>query len=254
MKRLIIILLVAFTFNACLKEELYDGPNFYEDGFENYSMLDHLLEGDDIFWSFTQLTRTTNSIVVDSTHTHSGEKSLKFTAEISTPSQLSKCSIAKQNMAFWEGETIRFSGWYFLQDTNTLDWIFLADIEEQTPIGAGPGMRLALVDNQLRVEHKFYESDILQPTDQAIDFPRDQWVELIWEIKLSQKNEGTVKLWQDGLLIINTENNRTLPKDLLYAQQGTKGMYTSIEIGITANSFDAATVLWVDDVKFEKLE
>ncbi len=79
-------------------------------------------------------------------------------------------------------------------------------------------------------------------------------VEIVWEVKLSQKNEGTVKLWQNGILIIDTKNNRTLPKDLLYSQQGTKGMYSSVEIGITANSKDNDLTIWVDDILFKKVE
>jgi putative lipoic acid-binding regulatory protein len=34
---------------------------------------------------------------------------------------------------------------------------------------------------------------------------------------------------------------------VLYFQQGTKGMYNSIEIGITANSAESTAVVWVDD-------
>ena len=127
-------------------------------------------------------------------------------------------------------------------------------MEEQAFIGAGPGMRLALVDNQLRVEYKFNEKDIVQTSGQEIDFPRNQWVELIWEAKLSQKNKGTVKLWQNGQLIIDGINKRTLPKDVLYSLQGTKGMYSSIEIGITANSRDNDLTIWADDVTIERIK
>ena len=177
---------------------------------------------------------------------------MKFIADKSDGKNVSKCSIAKQNMAFWDGETVKVSAWYFIEGTNKLDWLFLLDMEEQTSIGAGPGMRLALVNNQLRVEYKFYEKDIVQPGGQEIDFPRNQWVELIWEVKLSQKDKGSVKLWQDGQLIIDSENNTTLPKDILYSLQGTKGMYSSIEIGITANSLDNDLTIWADDIKFER--
>ena len=155
-------------------------------------------------------------------------------------------------MAFWDGETVRMHVWYFIKDAKTLEWLFMLDLEEQTAIGAGPGMRLALVDNKLRIEYKFNEKDIMQPKGKEIDFPRNQWVELIWEVKLSQKNKGTVRLWQNGQLIIDSKDNRTLPEDILYFQQGTKGMYSSCEIGITANSRDNDLVLWVDDIKFEK--
>lgn len=55
-------------------------------------------------------------------------------------------------------------------------------------------------------------------------------------------------------LIIDSKDNNTLPKDLLYFQQGTKGMYSSCEIGITANSSDNPAKLWLDDIKFEKVD
>jgi len=127
------------------------------------------------------------------------------------------------------------------------------DLEEQTAIGAGPGMRLALVDNKLKVEYKFNEKDISQQTGQEIDFPRNQWIQVVWEVKLSKKNKGSVLLWQNGQLVIDSKNNRTLPKDILYFLQGTKGMYSSFEIGITANSKDNDLTIWVDVIKFEKV-
>ena len=254
MKKIIILFVFGTLIISCNKEKFFDGPDFFEDDFENYSALEDLLSDEDENWSFTQLTNENNIILVDTSKFHSGNRSLKFIAARSTNELLSKCSIAKQNMAFWEGETVKLSGWYFIEGTNALDWLFLFDLEEQTAIGAGPGMRLALVNNQLLVEYKFYESSILQPIGQEIDFPRNEWVEIVWEVKLSQKNEGTVKLWQNGILIIDTKNNRTLPKDLLYSQQGTKGMYSSVEIGITANSKDNDLTIWVDDILFKKVE
>ena len=253
MKKIIILFVFGTLIISCNKEKFFDGPDFFEDDFENYSALEDLLSDEDENWSFTQLTNENNIILVDTSKFHSGNRSLKFIAARSTNELLSKCSIAKQNMAFWEGETVRLSGWYFIEGTNALDWLFLFDLEEQTAIGAGPGMRLALVNNQLLVEYKFYESSILQPIGQEIDFPRNEWVEIVWEVKLSQKNEGTVKLWQNGILIIDTKNNRTLPKDLLYSQQGTKGMYSSVEIGITANSKDNDLTIWVHDIIFKRI-
>jgi hypothetical protein len=254
MKKIIPFLICAIcVISGCNKKKFFDGPDHYTDDFESYSTLSELLSTNDEKWSFTQLTKADNSITVDSTFAHAGNRSLKFVAAKSTD-QLSKCSIAKQNMAFWEGETMRVSAWYYLQGTQTANWLFLFDLEEQTAIGAGPGIRLALVNNQLRMEYKFYESDIVQTAGQEIDFPRDQWVEIIWEVKLSQKKKGAVKLWQDGQLILDSKNNQTLPKDILYSLQGTKGMYSSIEIGGTANSKDSDLVLWVDDVKFEKVD
>jgi hypothetical protein len=254
MRSLLAAFICIILLGSCNKEKYFDGPDFYQDDFEMYSALSDLLLPDDLLWSFTQLTMDDNRISVDTTHFYSGSKSLKFVAKRSDGNVLSKCSIAKQNMAFWEGETVRVSVWYFIEGTDALEWLFLMDMEEQTAIGAGPGMRLALVNNELRVEYKFNENDITQTSGQTVSFPRNEWVELVWEVQLSQKNEGTVKLWQNGQLIIDSKNNRTLPQDVLYFQQGTKAMYSSIEIGITANSSTSDLTLWADDVRFERVK
>jgi len=253
MKNIFFIIIAVILFSGCEKEKYFEGPDFFQDDFEAYSLLSDLLLPNDQLWSFTQLTRNENNITLDTTNFHSGNKSLKFVAKKSDNDGASKCSVAKQNMAFWDGETIRVSAWYFIEGTQSIEWLFLFDLEEQTAIGAGPGIRLALVNNQLRMEYKFNEKDIVQNSGQEVYFPRNQWVEIVWEVKLSQKNKGSVKLWQNGQLIIDSKNNRTLPKDILYFQQGTKGMYSSIEIGITANSKDNDLTLWIDDIKFEKI-
>jgi Polysaccharide lyase len=254
MKKIILVIVLGTVISSCDKKKVFDGPNYYTDGFENYSTKDDLFIDDNVLWSFNQLTNSANKITVDSSFAHSGTKSLLFDAKKSEENALSKCSISKQYMAFWEGETMRSSAWYYIDGTQTLQWLFLMDLEEQAAIGAGPGMRLALVDNQLRVEHKFNEKDIIQSSDIAQEFPRNQWVHVVFEIKLSQKHKGTVKVWQNGQLVISAEKRRTLPKDLLYFQQGTKGSYNSCEVGITANSYNSDLRMWVDDVVFEKVD
>lgn len=253
MKKLLIIIYLLIG-AGCLTETWFEGPDFYADDFEAYATSDDLITEDDSLWSFSQLTRAGNTITIDTLHRYTGQQALRFSARAATEEELSKCSLVKQFMAFWEGETVRMQAWYYIEGDAPLQWLFLMDIEEQAAIGAGPGMRLALVDNALRVEYKFLEDDMTQPAGAELPFPRDQWVELVWEIKLSQRNEGRVRLWQDGQLIISSQNNTTLPTDILYAQQGTKGMYSSFEIGITANPTESELTIWVDDVKIERLE
>lgn len=239
------------VFYSCNKEKHFDGPNNYSDSFDDYHALEDLLLPSDVRWSFTQITREGNLVSPDSIFSRSG-KSLRFEAIKSEEDLLSKCSIAKQKMAFWEGEVVYVSAWYYLSGDQPLNWCFLMDLEERTPIGSGPGMRLALVNNQIRIEYKFNEDDLLQKEEVATDFPRNEWVHLEWEVELSQKEEGSTRFWQNGELLIEAFGVRTLPDDVLYFQQGTKGMYTSIEIGLTANSDDNDALLWVDDFLIEK--
>lgn len=253
MKQFALFIGAMMLLNGCNKEERFDGPNSFQDSFEAYTTLENLLVPDDELWSFTQLTKTGNNISVDTTRSWSGNKALKFVAARSDDEGASKASIAKQNMAFWEGETVWLTARIFIEESNSLEWLFLMDLEEQTAIGAGPGMRLALVDDKLRVEYKFNEDDITQPLGEEIDFPRNQWVYLGWAVTLSTKEEGSVRVYQDNQLLIDKTGVRTLPKDLLYFQQGTKGMYSSCEVGITANSSDRDLTIWVDDVAFKKI-
>lgn len=240
---------------SCNKKQILDGPNGYTDDFEAYSTADDLIPDGDVLWSFIQIQNDNNRVEIDTTNPHTGQKCLKFIAEVSTEDQLSKCSIVKQNMAFWEGETVRVDCWYYIEGTAEADWIFLMDLEEQAPIGAGPGTRLALQnENELIVEHKYPNPNINTFLDPAVKFPRDQWVNLTMEVMLSQKKKGTIRVWQDDELVLSRDDWRTLPRDILHAQQGTAGRYSSIEIGISANTHDNDMVLYVDDFSIEVLE
>ena len=246
------LVLLLFVLSSCKKEKWFDGPDDFQDNFESYVALDDLFLPKDQLWSLKQLTRSQNGISVDTTKCHGGRSSIQCVAQKSADEGASKSSIVKHNMAFWDGETVVMRAWYFIEGTQSLQWLFLMDLEEQVAVGAGPGMRLALVNDQLRMEYKFNEKDIVQKVGEEINFPRNAWVEVVWEVKLSQKHEGSVRLWQNGQLIISADQKRTLPKDILYFQQGTKGMYSSCEVGITANSKENDVRLWVDDVGFER--
>lgn len=254
MKNLLILISV-LLFVSCNKEKYFDGIDAYSDDFEHYTHVDSLIDGESLNWGFFQLTRDENYMILDTTFSHSGNQCIQFNA---TPSNkelgASKCSINKQKFAFWEGEVVSLSVWYYLEGTQKADWLFLMDLEENTAVGAGPGMRLALVDNRLRVEHKYLNPDIIQEKGNEIDFPRNQWVNVKFEALLSQKEKGWVKVYQDDQLILEQYDWQTQPTDILYSVQGTKGIYSNIEFGITANTHDNPTKLYVDDVEVKIIE
>ncbi|MEL6718893.1 MAG: heparin lyase I family protein [Bacteroidota bacterium] len=254
MKKISLLLSLLFVLLSCDKERFFDGPNQYFDDFERYETATELFVEDDEKWSFTQQTFDENSLSISTENFHMGNQSAKFTAiKSSDESGVSKASMVKQKMAFWAGETVFVDFWLYLEGNEAAEWLFLFDIEEQVPIGAGPGIRLALVENALLIEHKYPNPSIEQQGEKLL-FPRDEWVNLQLEIKLSQKEEGYIKVWQNETLIIEQNNWQTLPKDILYFQQGTRGMYSSVEFGITANTFDNPTTLYVDDVEVKILE
>ncbi|GAB5418137.1 MAG: hypothetical protein Crog4KO_32170 [Crocinitomicaceae bacterium] len=245
--RSIIILSAILLLFSCNKKEFFDGPNSYADGFENYQDVEELIEGDDVYWSFFQFTREENTISIDTNIVHSGNQSLRFYGAAGESSNTSKCSLNKQKMAFWEGETVVVDFWCYLEGNEDIDWLFIFDLEEGVPVGAGPGMRLAIVDNKILLEHKYPKPNVEQE-GAGVLFPRNQWVNIRFETKLHRKDKGHVRVYQDNLEVLRIDDHQTLPKDILYANQGTKGMYNKIEFGITANSDDNTHVMYVDDV------
>lgn len=250
MKR-ISILLLPLLWLSCDKQKLFDGPNAYSDDFESYAAIEETIDGNDVNWSFFQNTLSANSISLDTSIVHSGNRSLRFEGQ-RTADILSKASINKQHMAFWEGDIVSVDFWIYLKGNAPAQWLFLFDLEEQTSVGAGPGMRLALVDGKILLEHKYNNPNVEQPGE-GIPFPRDQWVNLRFETELSQKKEGYVKVYQDDQLILDRDNWKTLPSDFLYHTQGTQGRYSQIEFGVTANPSEDDIVLYVDDVWVEVL-
>lgn len=252
MKQLLFLMSV-LVLAGCKKEQYFDGPNTYHDDFEAYTVIDDIIVENDEKWSFFQKTLSENSIEIDTTIVHSGLKSVKCTGIKTADETLSKASINKQNMAFWEGETVVVDFWLYIVGDDELEWLFIFDMEEQTAIGAGPGMRLALVNNRILLEHKYNNPNVEQKGE-GVEFPRNQWVNVRFESKLSQKKKGYVKVYQDGVLIINQQNWVTLPSDFLYVTQGTQGRYSQIEFGVTANPSNADAVVYVDDVMVEVVE
>jgi hypothetical protein len=240
---LIAILVLA----SCNKRKIFDGPNSYADDFEAYTTKDDLIDGNDELWSFFQLTDEANTITIDTSIVHSGNQSLRFYGVAGSSENTKKCSINKQFMAFWEGETVKVDFWCYLEGNEDIDWLFIFDLEEKVPIGAGPGMRLAIVNNKLLLEHKYPQPNVEQQGT-GIAFPRNEWVHVEFETKLERKDKGYVSVRQNDVEVLRVDNWQTLPKDILYANQGTKGMYNQIEFGLTANSDDNDHVMYLDDV------
>ena len=251
--RFTLLFLTIITLFSCDKKKKFDGPDSYADGFETYASIEEVIDGNDQQWSFFQLTDNQNTISLDTSIVHSGNQSIRFSGVPGSPEDTKKCSINKQFMAFWEGETVQVDFWYYLEGNEDIDWLFIFDLEEKVPVGAGPGMRLAIVDNKLLLEHKYPQPNVTQ-SGEGVLFPRNQWVNIRFETLLSRKDKGSVRVFQDGLQILAADNWQTLPKDLLYANQGTKGMYNQIEFGLTANSDDNAHVMYLDDVSVVTVE
>lgn len=252
MKITSLLLLVSLVLSGCNREKWFDGPDNIAEDFEAAVVTDDLFPEDDSRWKFFQVTRDANTIALDTVNPHTGLQSLRFFAEAG---DVSKSALAKNQMAFYEDEVVHISAWYYLADTLDIDYLFLMDIEEDAAIGAGPGIRVAIgEDDALVVErNKYGQRTLYQAEDTEVPFPREQWVNVVLEITLKTNKTGKIQLWQDGNLIIDANKVLTLPRDRLYFTTGTKGMYQSVQLGITAVSLDRDLEMWLDDIEVQVL-
>jgi hypothetical protein len=113
---------------------------------------------------------------------------------------------------------------------------------ESSYVQEGADIRLAINSNdQLYVELKAVDKPSWKQ-ETPIKFPKNQWVHVKAHYTLDQK-EGTIQIWQDGKLIIDTVGKTIAANDLVYDR---------IEVGITANQQD--TILYLDDFSISKEE
>ena len=244
-------LLLLLLLQSCAKKNFEGYPNTLSDGFENAATPEDLLKDQGGEWSAIQLSLEANEIIPLSGRAHTGSRALKCTAAASTD-EVSKCSIFNNELTLKEGEIFHFTAWYYLEGDANVDYLFLADLEERVSIGPSPGIRIALAgpEGYLVLERgKIAEKTIHQEAGSERSFPRDQWVYLEWRVEMQRKKRGSVRVWQDNRLLIEATDIRTMPRDRLYVVQGTKGIYSNIEVGITANTKESDVTLWVDDVE-----
>lgn len=252
----VVYIAVLISLVSCSKDEALSGKKVIIENFESYNINEEFTSSSGDNWTFFQQTEFENTIELDTVIVFEGDKSAKFFAKKTENGNASKCDIANNKMSFPEGETFQFSAWYFIEGNQPVDYIFLFDLEETVPVGVGPGMRVSISpDNQIILErNKMGMETIYQQAGSEIEVPRDQWFFLDLEVLLSLKEDGFIKIKQNGEQIIFADNQRTLPKDRLTFTQGTKGVYTSVQVGITANSALNDVTLYVDDIRIQSLQ
>jgi hypothetical protein len=249
--RYFFVLASLIAFLGCFKERFLQGKTSLYEDFELVQSAEELFETDN--WVFYQQTEPNSYLVIDTSMSKFGAQCLLIKAASGT---VSKSDLANNKLALPEGESVRFSGWFYLDDTLDLGYVFLVDIEESVVIGAGPGVRVAInADDYLVIErNKFGEPTLSQSPEDQTPFPRQQWVHIELEMGLSQQKKGYVKLWQNNELLIQASNVRTMPKDELYHLQGSKGVYQSLQVGLTAVTADHDVFLYLDAIEFELLD
>jgi hypothetical protein len=175
-----------------------------------------------------------NRMDLDSENAHSGNKALRFYAAQPDPNtnKTSKSMIENKLLCFGKGDHIWFSAWYYLEKGLPAT---LVDFETGRYQG-GPGMRLFIRRNAYAtMESKFYDKP--QYNQYKVPLPREKWFKLKVHLMLSNRDDGIIELWQDGLKILSARG-RTLPTH--------DTIYNMLQVGITATPREAT--LLVDDV------
>ena len=181
-----------------------------------------------------------NRVEPSSGQAHSGKGALKTVSLPSAPGMVcAKAELDSELLHFGKGDDVWFSGWYLVPEGSAMPFT-LMDLET-TWIKESPGMRIAISGSYAAFQlkwgaHPYYR----QPRGREVPFPAGRWVHLKAHLKLSDKEDGVIELWQDEVKIIDARG-QTLPL--------AHTIYNSLEIGITAyNAGPNPAILYVDDV------
>jgi hypothetical protein len=172
---------------------------------------------------------------------HSGKRALKtFSVSPSRAMVCAKASLDTELLHFVKGDDVWFSGWYFVPEGSGMPFTVM-DLET-TWFKESPGIRIMLADDKYAMfELKWgAKPKYRQPKGREVVFPAAKWVHLKAHLKLSEKSDGVIQLWQDGAKIVDARG-QTLPLACT--------IYNSLEIGVTAhNDRNRPTTLYVDDI------
>jgi len=274
MYRYLIALLVL---SACGKDSSDTNPNSppkpvsfnFSDGFESSSTeVTSIKPSDDSRWTNIQLVNSggmVNGISLVGNPVMEGSQSLRVFAHPTVNGVESKMDVEKDGFTAYTDQTVKLSANFYIKSTANLENLFLMDLEccscwdQDVPDNKCPGVRLQFDDSgYLEIERgKIGNETIGQST---YVFPRNEWVEVVWEMKLSSEESGMNRLIINGQEVINaaTKNlpNATEFKST-FANEGIDFdlvqpiLYERFQIGATANSSEGIVEMYVDDVSIE---
>ncbi|MEO0506232.1 MAG: hypothetical protein AAF090_08780 [Bacteroidota bacterium] len=246
----------------------------FEDGFETENlMLDELFPSDGSRWTNFQQTNPSsniNEVSILNTPVSEGENSIRFFSYASD-TQLSKIDIEKNGLQIAAGDRLRIEADFFIVGTGSIENLLILDVEccscwDPTVgdnLGAEnqcPGVRLLMsgTNDYLSIERGKIGGPTLQQTN--FSFPRNQWVNVVWEMTLSDEDDGVNQLTIDGVEVINTTGMNLPNAEVfreIFAEQDIEFtlqqpvFYERVQIGATANPTADNVELYVDDVSIQ---
>ena len=278
-KVLLILFALPVIFVSCSSDESSSLPQqteifLFEDGFETENqMLNELFLTDGSRWTNFQQTNPSNNInevSILNTSATEGENAIRFFSYASD-TQLSKIDIEKNGLQMAAGDKLRIEADFYIVGTGSIENLLILDVEccscwDPTVgdnLGAEnqcPGVRLLMsgANDYLSIERGKIAGPTLQQTN--VSFPRNQWVNVVWEMTLSDENDGINRLTIDGVEVINTTGMNLPNAEVfreVFAEQDIEFtlqqpvFYERVQIGATANPTADNVELYVDDVSIQ---
>ncbi len=179
-----------------------------------------------------------NRVEPSTKRAHTGNTSLLTHAvKASNGMPVTKASLTNQLVMFKKGDDFWFSGWYYLEQGRP--WS-IVDIKSSFLDQRG-GMRLMFTDDlrpyfQLKWPTRVEYHPSLNST--AV-LRQGMWTSIRVHFFLSEGTDGRAELWLNGVKVIDGRG-QTLPL--------AKVVLDSFEIGLTANSPQIDTLMYLDDI------
>ena len=242
-----------------------DLPYLFENGFEVMSNnVEELILQDASSWTNIQQVNPnngTNTIAISTDIVSEGSNSLRIVA-LPSDDILSKADIEKFGFNAPVGSTVKIEADFYINTDKELTDLFLLDLEccscwdANVPNNQCPGIRLKIGgDNEyLSIERgKIINSTIGQA---EIPFPKFEWVRIVWEMELSQEDNGKNNLSINGVEVISSEGINMPNSELFKQEFASAGIdftlpenvfYERVQIGATANPTPNAFEIYIDN-------
>jgi hypothetical protein len=217
----------------------------FRENFEGSGKIADLLKDVSGRWSGVEQPSSSgqadNSAVLTTERAHTGQNALKCVAAPFDGKRASEADIEREGLRFVKGDDVWFSAWYWLEGNPAGSTVFLWDLES-TELRNTPGRRLFLQNGEMIASDlgKWWSAKKFQAIQGAPKFPKNKWVEVKIHLHLSDRADGRMQVWQDGVKVLD-EQGKTLPR--------ARTTYDRMQVGVTANAGRTqAQTLFVDDV------
>ncbi|MEM9832319.1 MAG: heparin lyase I family protein [Bacteroidota bacterium] len=268
MKKLGFLPLLLLTIVACQSDEapnVVDSAYQFQDGFEvNEGEFSNLFPDDESRWTNIQLVhpaQAENEIGLTTDLVRDGTYALRIVANPSSDI-VSKSGIEKGGFSAPVGSTVTIEVDVYLNSTSNIKNLLLLDLEccscwdPSVPNNQCPGIRLMMSgdDDYLAIERGKILGATLTQTNTR--FPRQEWVHLIWQMKLSPEEDGENKLFINDREVIST-TGMNLPNAAIFKEEAAQQnidftlqqplQYERVQVGATANSSEHPVELFIDN-------